>query len=298
MISIVIPNYNRCETLLDLLQSIYQQQFDDFEVIVVDDCSTDGSIEIIQNRFPDVRILANERNSGPAVARNRGIRSARGEIVVGLDSDVTLADRLLLGKVADAFITCPKADALAFRILASDGESDDVPRWWHPLNLSKFADRFFYTSYFSGTGYAIKRESAVDSYLFPEIFYMHYEEVELAMRLIDNGHEILYCPDLCVLHHAAPSKGRSRVQMFYKPRNQILLAVSCFTPVGIFRYLLPRLIFQLAKSLKGGYASTFLEACREGLHLSRHTPGLRRPLQISTFRRLQELRKGDVFSLR
>lgn len=294
MISIVIPNYNRCETLLELLRSIYDQKFDDFEVIVVDDCSTDGSIEQIKSQFPAVRVLLNERNSGPAVARNRGIRAAQGNIVVGLDSDVTLADRLLLKKVVDTFEKRTRADALAFRILGSDGKSDDVPRWWHPLNISKFANRFFYTSYFSGTGYAIKRDSAVESNLFPEIFYMHYEEVELALRLIDHGHEILYCPDLCVLHHAAPSKGRGRVQTFYKPRNQILLSVSCFTPAKICCYLIPRLIFQMGKSLKEGYAGTFLGACREGWRLACTTHGLRKPLRESTFRRLNEIRKGDV----
>ena len=103
MLSIVIPSYNRRDLVLALLRDVYAQEAAEFEVIVVDDRSPDDSVAEIQREFPQVRILVNEKNSGPAVARNRGVLAAKGEFIVGFDSDVTIPDRLLLKKIADAF---------------------------------------------------------------------------------------------------------------------------------------------------------------------------------------------------
>ena len=101
-------------------------------MIVVDDCSPDDSVEAIRREFPAVRLFVNETNGGPAVTRNRGIREAQGELIVGFDSDVTLPDPWLLAKVAARFQEFPSVDGLALRIFKPDGVSEDVGRWWHP----------------------------------------------------------------------------------------------------------------------------------------------------------------------
>lgn len=88
MISIVIPTYNASRFIPDLLDSIFKQAVDDMEVIIVDDCSTDNTVEIVR-KYP-VRLIAMERNGGPAKARNRGVREAKGDIIFFLDSDVVV----------------------------------------------------------------------------------------------------------------------------------------------------------------------------------------------------------------
>ena len=294
MISIVIPSYNRRDGMLALLADIDRQEGAAFEVIVVDDCSSDDSVEAIRREFPRVTLLVNETNGGPCVTRNRGIRAACGQFVVGFDSDVTIPDRRLLAKVRDAFALNPGTSGFAFRLFAADGSADDLPRWWHPVPHARGKDCCFATDYFSGTAYAFRREVMIQCGLFPEILYMHYEEVALALRVLDLGGAILYCPSLGVLHHAHETSRRSEVQVFYKPRNQVLLAVLCFPLWRAVAYLAPRLLWQLSKALLAGHVDEFQRALKDAINKSRLLRPGRQPLKPSTFRRITQLRTQFV----
>lgn len=87
MISVVIPLYNKEEQIAHTLQSVFKQTFQDFEIVVVDDGSTDNSVEEVE-RFDDSRIrLIHQTNAGVSAARNRGIEEARGELIAFLDAD-------------------------------------------------------------------------------------------------------------------------------------------------------------------------------------------------------------------
>ncbi|MEI8037514.1 MAG: glycosyltransferase family 2 protein [Verrucomicrobiota bacterium] len=294
MISVVIPCYNRRDGMLALLADIYRQKGVAFEVIVVDDCSSDDSVESLRREFPQITLLVNDTNSGPCVTRNRGIRAACGTFVVGFDSDVTIPDRRLLAKVRDAFAESPGASGFAFRILTSDGSTDDLPRWWHPVPHAQGKDRSFATDYFSGTAYAFRREVMIQAGLYPEILYMHYEEVALALRVLDDGGAILYCPGLRVLHHAHQTSRRSEVQVFYKPRNQVLLAVLCFPLWQGVAYLAPRLLCQLTKALVGGHVDEFQRAMRDAVSKISLLRSGRQPLKKGTLRRITQLRRQLV----
>lgn len=291
MISVVIPSYNRRDGMLALLADVYRQEGVDFEVIVVDDRSPDDSVEAIRREFPRVKLLVNEKNGGPAVTRNRGIREATGEFIVGFDSDVTVPDRFLLKKLVACFDESPSIHGLALHILKPDGKSEDVGRWWHPLPVEEFADRRFFTSYFSGTAYAFRRDAVLEARLYPEIFYMHYEEVELAWRILDNGGKILYTPELVAIHHANPVSRRSEVEVFYKPRNQVLLAASCLPLIPALTYAVPRTAYQGFKALSRGHFRDFLRAMRSACALFPRQWTLRQPLRSSTLSGIRALRK-------
>ncbi|MBI4844053.1 MAG: glycosyltransferase family 2 protein [Nitrospirae bacterium] len=90
MISIIIPTYNSSKFIPDLLGSIFKQAVDDIEVIMVDDRSTDNTVELVK-QYP-VRLIEMERNGGPAKARNKGVREAKGDIIFFLDSDVIVLE--------------------------------------------------------------------------------------------------------------------------------------------------------------------------------------------------------------
>jgi GT2 family glycosyltransferase len=294
MISIVIPSYNRRDGMLALLTDIYRQQEVDFEVIVVDDCSPDDSVEAIRRNFPAVRLFVNKSNGGPAVTRNKGIREASGDLIVGFDSDVTIPDPLLLAKVGAAFRESDPPHGLAFRIYKPDGVSEDVGRWWHPLPIDGHADKLFETSYFSGTAYAFSRTSVMAADLFPELLYMHYEEVELAWRILDRGGRILYIPTIAVIHHANPVSRRSEVEVFYKPRNQVLLAAGCLPFPEAISYLLPRTSYQCLKALSGGHLPDFLRAMKSALQLLPRQFAARKPLRRETLARIRSLKTPET----
>jgi len=290
MISVVIPTYNRCDAILGLLSTIYQQTDASFEVLVIDDCSNDSTVDAIRREYPATVVIENIANSGPAVSRNRGIVASTGNIILGLDSDTTIPDKQLLARIEELFERRGEIDCVAFRILKPDRVSEDAERWWHPRPVGDYAKRQFFTDYFSGTAYAIRKDSALDAGLYPEHFFMHYEEVLLAWRLIDRGQKILYSPEFVVIHHANPVSNRNLVEVYFKPRNQLLLAINCL-PVGYaICYVLPRAIYQLFKAAGNGHLNEFLRAMRSVLH---HLPAqiqLRCPLQPQTLKHIRELR--------
>lgn len=294
LLSVVIPAYRRRDSVLQLLGDLYRQTHSNFEVIVVEDCGQDGTSEAVAEHFPQVILIQNSKNSGPSVSRNRGIQAARGEIVAGLDSDVSISDPELLVKVANTFAELPQASGLAFRLLTPDGIGEDTPRWWHPVPIVEFAEKRFSTSYFSGTAYAFRRAAVLAAGLFPEILFMDLEEVELAYRVLDNGGSIFYCPALKVLHHANPVARRSEVKVFFKPRNQVLIAVSCL-PVGrAILYLVPRVGYQFLQASRGRHLFDFFRAMRSGLTLLPRQLESRKPLHKDTFRRIRNMRRGNL----
>lgn len=289
MISVVIPSFNRCECILRLLGDLRLQAGVVFEVVVVDDCSSDDTPERVRAEFPEVRLFVNKANGGPCVTRNRGIFEARGDLIVGLDSDVSLHDSGLLSGIRQVFDQAPSPIGMAMRILAPDG-GDDEPRWWHPVPVSSGGTREFETGYFSGTAYAFRRSDLIEAGLFPEIYYMHYEEVELAWRLLDRGVRILHMPRFEVVHHASSSARRNRIHFFYKPRNQILLALRCHPFLLGLKFLVPRLAYNAGRAALDGHATDFFATLKSAASLSRRCLRERRPISPDTWSRLRSMR--------
>lgn len=89
MISVVIPLYNKGHVIANTIRTVIAQEYSDFELVIVDDGSTDNSVEVINNEFPDesrIRIIR-QVNQGVSAARNRGIEEAKGDYVSLLDGD-------------------------------------------------------------------------------------------------------------------------------------------------------------------------------------------------------------------
>ena len=88
VVSIIMPSYNASNYIEAAINSVQQQTYDKWELIIVDDCSTDNTVDIIQNINDDrVRLYKNEKNSGAAISRNKALREARGRWIAFLDSD-------------------------------------------------------------------------------------------------------------------------------------------------------------------------------------------------------------------
>src|SRR5689334_13755722 len=120
-LSIVIINWNDGRYIVDCIQSIYAETKSvDFEVIVTDNGSTDGSLAQIRSRFPDVRILENGTNLGFGPGNNAGFRIATGQYVLILNPDTIIRDGAIdrLVKFADQH---PEAGAFGCRVLNPDG---------------------------------------------------------------------------------------------------------------------------------------------------------------------------------
>lgn len=93
MVSVVIPQYNVESYISRCLDSVLSQSYNDIEIIVVDDCSTDGSVDVVKQyreRHPDIRLIRHDRNLGPMMARRDGYEAATGDFIMFVDPDDTL----------------------------------------------------------------------------------------------------------------------------------------------------------------------------------------------------------------
>jgi glycosyltransferase involved in cell wall biosynthesis len=114
-VSLIIPNYNTSSTIQEAINSALNQSHKNIEIIVVDDGSTDDSVAVIQNNYPQLKLITQE-NSGPSAARNAAAKLATGEYLVFLDSD----DLLHPNYVAQCLLVFQKNQAL--EIVYSDAE--------------------------------------------------------------------------------------------------------------------------------------------------------------------------------
>lgn len=119
-VSIILTNWNTCDFMRDCIRSIYEKTLGiTYEIIVVDDGSTDGSVEMLRKEFPEVKVVVNERNLGVAKAYNRGVAIANGRYVQMLNTDMILVNNAI--KILVDFIEShPDAGACGGRLRNSD----------------------------------------------------------------------------------------------------------------------------------------------------------------------------------
>lgn len=122
MISIVIPLYNKETSIANSLNSIFQQEFSDFEVVIVDDGSTDNSVSIVESRQNSHIKLIKQKNGGPSKARNTGVLHASGEWILFIDADDEMLPNAL--KYFKQYIeNVPDADMFLGEIVINDGKT-------------------------------------------------------------------------------------------------------------------------------------------------------------------------------
>ncbi|MFI5349687.1 MAG: glycosyltransferase family 2 protein [Elusimicrobiota bacterium] len=112
-VSVIIPVHNRIRLVRRAIASVFAQTFSDFEVVVVDDCSTDGTADALAAWRSDLRLIRLARNQGPAAARNAGLAAARGELAAFLDSDDVWRPAKLARQIArfdDPSVVCAHSE--------------------------------------------------------------------------------------------------------------------------------------------------------------------------------------------
>lgn len=140
-ISVILPVFNSEEFVRKSIESVLAQTFEDFELIIVNDGSTDSSNDIIDS-FKDDRIrLISQSNQGPGAARNNALRIAEGEYIMYLDSDDWFTSDAL--EVAYGEITKFDADLTFFKMINFDGERYYENDWFELKTLQSFKNRTF-----------------------------------------------------------------------------------------------------------------------------------------------------------
>jgi GT2 family glycosyltransferase len=270
-----------------------EQEYRDFEIIVVDDASEDNSEPTIKSEFNDVEVVTLDKNRGPAVARNVGIHRASGNIIVGFDSDVVLPDRYTLKRIFLKFTAIPELDCLALRVLNFYTRKDDIKTWCHPFSIDRYANSEFITDYFSGSAYAFRRRVFEKAGYYPEDLFMHNEERDLAFRILDSGFDIVYCPTIAVLHKVSERPRNDLIPLYYHRRNQIWITVKYYPFFRGVAFLVPRLLKTFLLTLFKGGLISYVRAIRDGICGIPDAKKLRHPLRSATWHRIRCIRKGQ-----
>lgn len=202
-VSIIIPTYNRAALLVRAIHSVLRQSYRDFELIIVDDCSSDRTREIVSAICDRrIRFIRREQNGSAAAARNTGIRAAAGELVCFLDDDDEYVPEFL-EKVTSAFSQAGPDVGFCWCGIeivrdAPNGEVVTKQQVWQPGRESK--RWFLLQSPGSGAGFAARRSALMHAGLFDERL-MKLEDNELYYRLA-CGARYIVIPETLVRIHA------------------------------------------------------------------------------------------------
>lgn len=314
--SIIVLNFNGREHLPDCLGSLLGLDYprDRLEIVVVDNGSTDGSLDWVRQYHPGVRIADLGANLGFAEGNNRGAAEARGEILVFLNTDTRVTPGWLRALVAPLAGDDRDTAATASKMLDWEGRGLDFPVYATLLGMpyaSRDARQFrdpedydspHYLLFPSGGAMAIRRDVFLDAGGFDADYFMYHEDVDLGWRLWLLGHRVLYVPTAVVHHRSGGSAGSDPALLHYLNERNALYTIMKNAGDAWLARLLPLLLFWLIERT-GQYLGVSPSAYRpgrtDGVHLGPSTvsPGSLAPIAaamdlIREFPRLVEKRSA------
>jgi len=257
-VSIAIVNWNGLHYLRDCLISLEAQTFTDFEVIVVDNGSTDGSVEWVTQHVPRVRLIHNTTNVGFAAANNQAIRASAAPYIVTLNNDTRLDPDWLAVLVAAAEAH-PDVGMCASKMLFADRPDvinstgirlDPVGIAWDRRGgEADIGDEREPIEVFGPcAGAALYRRSMLEQIgLFDEDFFAYLEDVDLAWRARLAGWRCLYVPAARVHHvHSATSVEGSPLKSYLLGRNKVWLIAKDYPILRLLIWLPLILLYDMA----------------------------------------------------
>jgi GT2 family glycosyltransferase len=210
-LSVSIVNTNSRELLLACLETL---RGTDAKLVVLDNASEDGSVAAVRERFPDVRVIAQEFRAGFGTNHNTVIRATEGRYVYVLNEDTT-ADDWGFARIVAYLDAHPRVAALGPRLVYPDGRLQDSA-WRFPtplvstlglLTVGKLGvtqsrgETAHAVDWVTGAALVLRREALDEVGLFDEDFFLYSEEVDLQFRLRQAGWEVHYLPEVSVVHH-------------------------------------------------------------------------------------------------
>ena len=219
---VIIPNLNGGTELLDAVQSLTEQTLQPY-IIVVDNASTDDSVEKLQAKYPKVELIKQVKNMGYAGGVNPGFRRAfdlQADYAAPFNDDA-IADKHWLRKLVEHLDDNPEVGAAACKVLKADGihldsTEDTYSHWGLPYPRGRNeVDKGQYDTMgdiFGASGAAsLYRMSALEEVgLLDEDFFAYYEDVDLSFRLQLAGWKIRYVPESRVYHQIGMTSGRTK----------------------------------------------------------------------------------------
>jgi hypothetical protein len=270
-VSVIIPTWNGWALLQQALASLKEQTFRDFEIIVVDNGSSDDTIDRLELSWPEVRLVRFDHNSGFATAVNAGLSVAAGDILVLMNNDVE-AEPQWIAALVRALEESPEVGSCASRVLSYqdrsriDSAGDQLGFFAYAIGhgARDSADYHLRRYVFSPSAAAAAyRRAALDqSGTFDERFFAYLEDVDLGVRLQLTGWRCLYVPDAVVYHHGSATAARSpEVKLRLLIRNSLFLFFQYMPAATIIAWGPLMLLWPFWRSVREGRSPRLAVQC-------------------------------------
>jgi GT2 family glycosyltransferase len=277
-VSIITPSVDGWHHLEPFLESVYAQDYprEQYDVIVVDNGSSDGTAERLGRRFPDVEVISNPENVGFAAANNQGARAARGRYLALLNNDMRLEPSWLRTMVGFADAAPAETVCIGSPILSWDGSTidfidaamsfDGFGFQPHRGESADFTQRHLAPDellFAPGAAMLIERETYQEVGGFDDDYFAYYEDVDLGWRLWVLGYRIGLCPDAVVYHrrNASQPAGRHRTS-YLLDRNALYSTIKNYDDDSLAVVLPAALMLACVRSVSRSGISR--EALRPG----------------------------------
>jgi GT2 family glycosyltransferase len=236
LVSIITVNYNQAEVTCALIESLNKITYPNFEIIVVDNHSTEDDPSIIKKRYPSVVFIQNPINYGFAAGNNYGLMRARGEYVLLLNNDIEVPPGFM-EPLVEKLEKNPGIGAVSPKIKFYYQPDTIQYAGYTPINnitMRNFAigywekDKGQYdndkeTAYAHGAAMMVPMRVVKEIGLMSYIFFLYYEEADWCARIKKAGYKIYYVGKSYVLHKESVSTGKmSPLKIYYQNRNRIV----------------------------------------------------------------------------
>jgi GT2 family glycosyltransferase len=272
--SIIIPNFNGQELLAKnlpyVIKALNNKENNIFEIIVVDDGSEDGSVKLLKNNFPQVKVIKHTKNRGFSAAVNTGVRGSSGDLIVLLNSDVVPNEDFLVNALPH--FKNPKVFAVSLHEKGYGWAKGGFKDGYIQILPGEESETFHESFYVSGGSGVFRRsiwmelEGMDEKLLSP----YYWEDIDLCYRAAKRGYIVGWEPESCVIHNheSTISKLSKEYVARIKERNQLLCLWKNLTSPNLVRKHVMGIFARLARH--PGYLRVVLMAvCRLGIALKK-----------------------------
>ena len=251
LISIIVLSYNNAAYIVDCLDHVYNQTFQNFEVIAVDNNSSDNSVKLFQ-RYP-LRLVANKINVGGSMGYNTGLKRARGKYILLLDTDTRMRKNTL-ALLYDYMETHPQVGAVMGKLvfensnrINSAGNAMNIlgHTWCAGLNeedYGQYATRL--VSSVSGACFFARQDAFERVGEFDADMFLYNEDADISLRFLMHGYKLAFLNQAVIEHHYSVTVNK-KVKYYYIERNRWIILLKNYSLSTLLVLFAPLLLQEL-----------------------------------------------------
>ena len=243
LVTVNILSYNRRDELRHTLTKVYEQDYKNIEVIVVDNSSSDGSPEMVTREFPEVKLIKMKKNIGVA-GWNEGFELARGKYILVLDDDAYPAKDAVT-KAVENFILNEDIACVAFNLIDTNTGTYYNGNW-----LPEDKTKRTYWPIFVGCAFMVSSDRIPVDFEFPSDYFIYQHELPMSAEIYIAGREILFAPEILAYHNFKIDLGYSTLGDSYAFKNNLLFISKYLYLPLVFLYYFQSITFYLTRSLR------------------------------------------------